>query len=727
MADMRISGLASGMDTQQIISDLMRAERIPLDKTKQKKQLLQWKRDAYREMNTLMSKLRDETLNLRLQSTFLSKKTASTSEEKLTATASPRAGNVSYQISNATLATAAYNSSKLVDIDGNGLINGNEKISNTTTGKLNQSKKLWEVFRDGDFTNNFTWDTKVTDTVNVFQEGKNFHLSRQNIKTDSLSSGIDLNGGESDKIKVTSADGNSVKDYAVVYDATVRLTTDQVYVNKETGQMTFGENLSKDSKIEVNYSSYKEDLISVSSSNEGKVFQLSTPGLIIDNNNFADIKDNQAIIKTTRTIDGESVTEETIYTQVNNKNLLIEGQNTFFVDENGELTFSNNISKDSSISLNYTHKVVNTAISTFNEDGKEMKQSFSFDGSESLNDFFYKINTSMIGVNVYYDEFTDVLSVSRKETGNFNNDLNKIGGKEMGFYGDFFTDAFKIDTINEDGGTNAEFEINGLKTFRHSNTFTINDFTFTLKENIGTTPVTVTSKNDTDKVFESIKSFVELYNETIAKISEKLKEEKHRDYLPLTDEQKESLSEKEIEKWENLAKSGSIRNDPILRSVLNQMRIDFYSTVGNNTGEYSQLSNIGITTSNNYLDGGKLVINEDKLKKAIETDPESVFNLFGADGDTYNEKGISRRLRDTLTSTIERITSTAGNEMRTNSQFAIGRELTEIEDRINNFDRILKQKEDRYWKQYTAMERAMQQSNEQMNYLMQQLGAWSAQ
>lgn len=707
MAGMRIGGLASGMDIDQIVSDLMRAERIPFDKTKQKKQTLEWRRDAFREMNTLMSKLRDETLNMRLQSTFLSKKTTSSNEDKLTASASSRAGDVSYQITNATLATAAYNSSKL---------GANEKISNTPSGKLDQTKKLSDLQSEFSYSSSIKWDNVVKDAVHVFEEGTSLKLSRGNIKDESLYS-----AEGADKITVTTKDGPPADVYDVVYEMPEKLTSTQVYVNKDTGQMTFGEKLAKDSTIQVNYSSYKNDLLSVSTAS--KDFQLTTPGLIMDGDKVH-VKDEQVIVKTTKTVDGKTVTEDHKYSQVSSKTALIAGSNTFYVDEDGKMTFSDTIEKGSTISLSYTHKVVNTGITTYNEDGNKMTQSFSFDGSEKLNDMFYKINTSNIGVNVYYDEYADKLSISRKETGDFN-----ASGSEINFIAEdeFFTGAFKINTDPsvEKGGTNAKFTINGLETWRHSNTFTINDFTFTLKDEIGATPVTITSKNNTDTVFDNVKKFVDLYNETIAKTSTKIKEERNRDYLPLTEDQKESLSEKEIEKWENLAKSGVIRNDPILTSVLNQMRIDFYSAVNNNTGEYKQLSSIGITTSNNYLEGGKLVINEDKLRKAVEDDPEAIYKLFAADGESYGEKGISRRLRDTLTSAIEKVTNTAGNEIKTNSQFTIGKELDDIEDRISNFDRILSQKEDRYWKMYTAMEKAIQKSNEQSAYLTQQLGAWT--
>ena len=159
------------------------------------------------------------------------------------------------------------------------------------------------------------------------------------------------------------------------------------------------------------------------------------------------------------------------------------------------------------------------------------------------------------------------------------------------------------------------------------------------------------------------------------------------------------------------------------------MRNDFYSPVsfeGNST--YSQLTSIGIKTTNLYnVNKGKLEIDENKLKEAIRNDPEAVYQLFAADGDSSGEKGIARRLRDSLTSAITRIEATAGNDIKTNSQFTIGKNLDDLDDRMTSFERRLQDFESRYYKQFTAMEKAIQQMNQQSSYMMQQLGAWTAQ
>ncbi|UZW67081.1 flagellar filament capping protein FliD [Priestia flexa] len=165
----------------------------------------------------------------------------------------------------------------------------------------------------------------------------------------------------------------------------------------------------------------------------------------------------------------------------------------------------------------------------------------------------------------------------------------------------------------------------------------------------------VNVSNNTDKAVESIKDFVTKYNELIATLNGKTTEERYRDYSPLTDAQRESLTDKQAEQWEEKAKSGLLKNDSILSSGLNQMRSNWYSAVSGITGEFKQLTDIGITTSTNYMDRGKLVINETKLKEALEKDPQSVMDLFSKNGETTSEKGIVRRLRESVADTVSKI------------------------------------------------------------------------
>lgn len=154
------------------------------------------------------------------------------------------------------------------------------------------------------------------------------------------------------------------------------------------------------------------------------------------------------------------------------------------------------------------------------------------------------------------------------------------------------------------------------------------------------------------------------------------------------------------------------------------MRIDLYSSVGNSADSindnYDQLSEIGIKTSSNYREGGKLVIDEAKLREAIKNDPNAIYKLFTHDSAVEGEQGLARKLRSTIKETITVIEGRAGNALKTSAQFTLGRNLTSIDSQISRFEDRLIKVEDRYWRQFTAMEKAIQKANSQSAYLMQQ-------
>ena len=96
---MRISGLASGMDIDSIVSDMMKIKKMPLDKLKQEKQVMEWQRDDYREMNTSLLNFRSELTQMKLTTKYRTRATTTTDDSKVTATASSAASISSFSIS----------------------------------------------------------------------------------------------------------------------------------------------------------------------------------------------------------------------------------------------------------------------------------------------------------------------------------------------------------------------------------------------------------------------------------------------------------------------------------------------------------------------------------------------------------------------------------------------------------------------------------------------------
>ncbi|WP_031518060.1 flagellar filament capping protein FliD [Desulfofalx alkaliphila] len=239
----------------------------------------------------------------------------------------------------------------------------------------------------------------------------------------------------------------------------------------------------------------------------------------------------------------------------------------------------------------------------------------------------------------------------------------------------------------------------------------------------GTGETTVTVARDTEAMFENIVNFINKYNETVEGLNAKLLEQRYADYPPLTDTMREQLTDKEIEQWEEKARSGMLRRDPMLSSILTKLRSTVGGVVSDVTGNegYDRLSAIGITTTANYM-SATLVINEDKLREAIQKDPDGVMELFRKDGQSTEEMGIARRLSAELDRGIEMIRERAGSADNLADQSFMSEAIRRVEDDINRWEERLARIEDRYWRQFTAMEKVVAQLNEQSMWLMQQFG-----
>ncbi|EDL63927.1 flagellar filament capping protein FliD [Bacillus sp. SG-1] len=678
---MRVGGLASGMDTDSLVADLMKAERMPLDKLKQKKQTIEWKRDDYRAMNTLLLDFRSELTQFKLTTKYRARQTTSTDESKVTATASSGASQASYTINNVTqLATAA------TKVSGTG---PSETLSSDPNNKLDPKAGLFNQTSKLANGAGFTWSEGIIEkqTVKATEDGTtlNFDIGTSTLKDlDKMS--VKVSGKSFEVVTAMPAEG---------------LGSNQVLVDN-TGSLTFGSTVKKDSSVSVEYLT-TDKTETIDTTNPVKDFQLA----------------KGSISSLTLTVDGTDYSFGTTDAEGNTQ-LVDAGNNSIGTinKETGKITFSAEQS-NKTISVTYSQNYADFSLQTFTKDG-EKNVNFLIAGNETLNGVISKVNQSDAGVTMFYDSFSDRATMTRTETGNFN-----TSGNEINTSGNFVNNLLRFGSSAETGGTNVKFEVNGLQTERNSNTFEMNGVTFSIKQTFSSANgVSTTVSNNTEDVFENIKGFVEKYNELIGKIKDKTGEEFYRSYSPLTDDQKEQLSEKQQEQWEEKAKSGLLRRDSTLSGLLSEMRSDFYQPVDNANVSplFKQLSSIGITTTSNYLEGGKLEINEAELKKAIEEDPDSVENLFrgGSGAASDSQKGIVHRLYDSVNGTIDKLKEKAGGAFSTLQQFTLGRELKNVDSEITRFEERMKQVEDRYWRQFTAMEKAIQQSNQQSMYLMQQ-------
>nr|WP_283163404.1 flagellar filament capping protein FliD [Sporolactobacillus mangiferae] len=365
---------------------------------------------------------------------------------------------------------------------------------------------------------------------------------------------------------------------------------------------------------------------------------------------------------------------------------------------------------------------VTFSLTTYDADGNSKETDFEFDAdTTTLNQVMSKISSSGAGVTAIYDEANGKVSLTRSEEGNSND-----SGAEIGLNGTFLTDTLHLSETNETGGTGAQATVNGVTIESATNTITLNGTTFTLNGNDTTGATTkVQVSNDTDAIYKKISDFVGQYNDVVKQINTKVTEKRDRDYAPLTDAQKKEMSDTDISSWTDKAKAGMLFSDDILQSALTQMRQGISEKVGDSTDPdtLDTLAEIGITTGYMSTDG-TLEIDETKLKAALNKDPQAVVNLFTANGSGSNEDGgidssagVMERLTNTIDSTITKIEQKAGNEQMAEKNYYIGQDISDMNERINTFKDHLQDLEDRYYSQFTAMEEAISQANQQASYI----------
>lgn len=360
------------------------------------------------------------------------------------------------------------------------------------------------------------------------------------------------------------------------------------------------------------------------------------------------------------------------------------------------------------------------SLTTFNHDGTSNNKTFTVDAhTETLNGVLARISADRaLGLTAFYEHSSDRVSISTTRTGDNNAAGHEIGVGTTGF----LAEVLRLGTAAEQGGTNAMVTLNGLDVTRPTNNFTLNNVHFSLKAT-GTAALSV--RGDTTSVLEQIKGFINAYNSVLDSLNGKLREERFRDYLPILDNDpaREHMTEKQIDQWEQKARSGLLRHDSILSGIVSRLRTDVFTPVAGLSASLNQLTRIGITPGS-FADQGKLVIDEARLRQAIDQDPEGVARIFNQSGATNEERGIGHRLYGYLDASVKQLTIRAGSSTQASSYDPswLGRQIGMLGEQVQRSEERLQKLEDRYWKQFTALEQAISRMNAQSAWLAQQFG-----
>lgn len=352
----------------------------------------------------------------------------------------------------------------------------------------------------------------------------------------------------------------------------------------------------------------------------------------------------------------------------------------------------------------------------------------SLDKKSTISSMMSAVNKSAAGVTMTYSSLTNSFTLESKEFGGAGK--VEVGdtslGRSLGLVDD-------NGTVGASEGQNAIFEINGQEVYLNDNTYTLDGNTFTFNDNmtIGET-YTVNIAKDSTTVKDALKKFVESYNKLIDDVygyigKSPAKDDDGNTYEPLTDAEKEEMSEDEITKWEEKAKQGVLYNDSTVSTVMSQMRSALYTSVTLDDGSKFGIYNLGIKTSSEWSEHGKLQIDENAFDKAFENNEDAIIKLF-TDSDTGMMKKLNSVIDGAVKSsgaantrgTLVRKAGKADSSVTTDS--TIYKEMVKMQDRLKELQDRYNTKEEYWWKVFTNMETAMADLNSQTSYISSYLG-----
>ena len=263
-------------------------------------------------------------------------------------------------------------------------------------------------------------------------------------------------------------------------------------------------------------------------------------------------------------------------------------------------------------------------------------------------------------------------------------------------------------------GEDAEIWLNGVQYTGSSSTFTINNLTIDALATTGNDEISITTSTDTQGIYDKVKDFLTEYNNIINEMTKLYNADSSKGYDPLTDDEKDSMSDKEIEKWETKIKDSLLRNDTTLSGVMSAMTTAMSQAVEINGKKYS-LSSFGIHTlgylnaaeneQNAYhIDGDEddtnTSGNADKLMTAITEDPDMVMQFMqNVTTNLYNAIG------DKMKSTTLSSAFTIYNDKQMTTQY------TDYTKLIKEWETKISDKEDYYYKKFSSMESALTKLN----------------
>jgi flagellar capping protein FliD len=379
----------------------------------------------------------------------------------------------------------------------------------------------------------------------------------------------------------------------------------------------------------------------------------------------------------------------------------------------------------------------------------------------SINQVMGAINTADAGVRMSFNELSGRFTMEG---------VTGAGNANIAFEGAFFENIGFGAWDNTDpnnpipptpyrAATSAIIYIDDVRITRPTNNFTVDGLTFSIdpyafwdsatNSSIIADPTNVNDhirlevslERDTSVAMNTIRNFIEGFNDMMRSIRALTEVRRPRMqgsrsfFMPLTDDQRRAMSEREIDLWETQARTGLLHRDSDLRRLSNDLHSWMMRPVTLENGTQLSLLQMGIRTTGNMNDFGTLEIDETRLQSFLDNRMEDVARVFRgpvdlppvADGGNrvprLNAGSLAHRVNDIMTwatnsfGTLTRRAGIVGSPSEHQNTFS--RRLEAEDRRIDNMIRSLERRETRYFQKFSRMERAMMQADSQMAWMQQ--------
>lgn len=738
----RLSGLTSGMDTDAIVQELVSAYSLKTEKYEKQQTKLTWKQDAWKSLNTKIYSLYTNVSNLRYSSAYNLRKTTVSDNTKATVTANSDAVTGTQKLNILQTAQASY-------ITGGKL--GDKVTSETKMSELGYkggNSSFEVVANDGT-----THEIKITKTTTVNEVIAQLKDAGLNASFDENNKRIFVSAKESGKandfnLYGTDADGNNA--LSLLGLNTALTTTDEngnvtgftdagaakyqegydLYMKAARAGMSVQDYIN--SQIE-DYNKLKEDYNALKAKEEGYKAD------VLEYNTLVARRDARAAYETINSaIRNAGVTSDHVSAdQIRQLTMEFSGKD---VTADDITAFDSAISAEDAEKIaevfnsgNYDAEMAEVASYTggglLSASAATLTEQIEAFGIEDIKANLEATETQMSELNdeMQAHEFGSMIRTAANDEELTASVQKLVDGAEEA-YGVYTSAASSTGGAVKITGQDARIKLNDVEFTSSSNSFSINGLTINAQAVTGdgdANAISVTTNVDTQGIYDKIKDFLTEYNNVINEMTKLYNADSARDYEPLTDEEKEAMSEEQIEKWENKIKDSLLRRDGTLNSVMSAMINSMSQSIEVN-GERLSLASFGISTlgylnaaeNENYayhIDGDEDDENtsgkEDKLMAAIEENPEQLMEFMKQlTSNLYT--AIDNKMKSTELSSAYKVY----NDKEMDS------EATRIAEMIEKWEEKVSDKEEYYYDKFSAMEVALSKLQNQTSSISGLLG-----